>query len=384
MDLKDLLSVLVSHDSVFGNEKSLAEWVVWYLNKQGFDTEKLATSHNLFNVLAQRGRSKPKLLCYGHLDTVPVYQGWETDPFSLTERGDKLYGLGACDMKGGIATMLYAIERLPKDTPIKIFLAVDEENDSAGSWTLVQKKPEWLQGVTHMISAEPGASATKIGGSDVLTLGRRGRGRFVVRITGYSAHGGHTDRGVSAVSLAAEVIKQVEALKPASHQHLGQGSHFVAKVDGAAKGLSIPEYCEVEIDRHLVLPETVQSALNQYQKICNKILADITLPVGVKKFVSIKVEVKKRRHKYMEPFETPRSDVVVKQAEKIMASLHNKVVLNYGRSVGDENIFANELSINPLIFGPHGGNIHSPNEWVSYTSMKKCAQFYKQLIEAIN
>src|SRR3990167_6915569 len=101
MDLKDLLSILVSHDSVFGNEKSLAEWIIWYLTKLGFTIEKIPVNKDRFNVLATRGQKNSKLLIYGHLDTVPVYQGWETDPFFITQQQDKLYGLGTCDMKGG-------------------------------------------------------------------------------------------------------------------------------------------------------------------------------------------------------------------------------------------------------------------------------------------
>lgn len=378
MDLKDLLSTLVSHDSVFGNEKSLAEWVVWYLSKLGFQVNKQPVDKNRFNVLAKKAGGS-NLLCYGHLDTVPVYNGWGTDPFSLTAKGDRLYGLGSCDMKGGIAAMLYAIQNLGASDPVTVFFAVDEENASEGAWHLVNKETAWLKGITHMLSSEPGASANKIGGSDVLTLGRRGRVRFIIKINGFSAHGGHVDRGVSAISIAARIISEVEAIEPAYHERLGQGSHYVARISAASEGLSIPEYCEIEIERHLVLPETTESCLDEYRAVCDKVLSKIRIPKGLRSFVGIDVGIKKRRNAYMEPYEIPSNDKLVILAKEIIEK-KRAAIINYGRSVGDENVFANKAGIRPLIIGPEGRNIHSPNEWISEKSLAECAAIYEQII----
>lgn len=380
MDIKDLLSTLVSHDSVFGNERSLAEWTHWYLAKIGFKVKKIPVGDDRFSILAERGKGKSKILCYAHLDTVPTYHGWNTDPLAITQKGDKLYGLGTCDMKGGMAALLFALSNLPQKVPLKLFFAIDEENDSDGSWTLVKQHPRLIAGITHMLSVEPGASSDKAGGADVLTLGRRGRARFIIKVQGYSAHGGHVERGINAVVIAADIVKHLETLKIPKHPRLGSGSHFIARIEAAAKGISNPEYCEIEIDRHLVIPETTESCLKQYQKICDQAIKQLHVPAHLKKYVFTKVELKKRKHDYMKPYETLQNDPFVKKARRAILAEKGRVNINYGRSVGDENIFASELGIKPIIVGPEGGNLHSPNEWVSLNSMEECSRVYQGLL----
>ena len=383
MNVVDLLTKLVSFDSLFEHEKAVMEWVETYAKKLGLDTNRLSIAENRFNLLIERG-GPTTLLCYGHIDTVPVYQGWNTEPFTLTPDGDRLYGLGSCDMKGGIAAMLSAIEQLPKDIPIKLLLAVDEENDSAGAWHVVNERSDWLKDITHVISGEPGASATKIGGVDVLTLGRRGRARYNVRVHGVSAHGGHIERGASAISLATALVQKIEAMELAEHQHLSKASHYVARIDGKSKGLSLPEYCEFEIDRHLVLPETSESALKQYRKLCDAFIGELEIPLALKRKISIDIELKPRENPYMEAYETPQNDQVAQLAMRIMKNYSKQIVINYGRSVGDENVFADTKGIKPIILGPEGANIHSANEYVSRESLETCVDIYRELLIAHN
>jgi acetylornithine deacetylase/succinyl-diaminopimelate desuccinylase-like protein len=380
MDLEDLLSVLVSHDSVFGNEKSLSEWLLWYLKKEGFDTHKVNVAKNRFSIFARRGEGVSKLLLYGHMDTVPVYEGWQDDPFTLTRSGDRLYGLGACDMKGGIAALLFAMQSIDKKMPVSIFLAVDEENDSEGTWALAKNHIELLQGFSWMLSTEPGASKNKVGGAEVLTLGRRGRARYLVTIRGYSAHGGHIDRGINAVSVASKIVERIDNMRVGNHKILGPGSQFTARIKSEARGLSLPEYCELEVDRHTVMPETTQSCLEELKAVCDRVLIDENVDQSIRNHVSITVEVKRRKNDYMEPYFTPRNNSFAQRCELAIRSEVGEVVYNYGRSVGDENIFANRLGLMPVIIGPEGGNVHSPNEWVSYQSLVSCANIYKKIL----
>jgi len=380
MTLEDILSVLVAHDSVFGNEKSLAEWLLSYLKKESFEVQKIPIDKKRFSIFAKRGSQSANLLLYGHIDTVPVYDGWEDDPFTLRDKGGKYYGLGACDMKGGIAGLLYALQSVPKDKPVAIFLAADEENESEGTWVLVKKYPDLLDGIEYILSTEPGASKTKIGGTNVLTLGRRGRSRYLVTIQGFSAHGGHVDRGANAVSIGAKIVERIDSQKTAMNTILGPGSQYVAKFKSESKGLSIPEYCELEIDRHTVTPETTSSCLEEIKNLCNETLIDFGVHGDITKYVSVNVEPKRRKNEYMEPYATPENDVFIDICKSAIGSSGQSAIVNYGRSVGDENIFANFLSLKPIIIGPEGGNIHSPNEWVSKKSLAECSEVYKEII----
>lgn len=390
METKDILANLISHDSIFGNEKSLAEWLIWFLEKYDFTIERnyAPNSKDRFNILAERNQenNRSTVFFYAHIDTVPVYSGWKTDPFQLTKEDDKLYGLGACDMKGGMACILDAIQRLPTTTPMKVMFSIDEENESLGAWAALKTRPDWFDGIQYMVSAEPGASKKQIGGENLVTLGRRGRARFLVKIHGFSAHGGHIDRGINALSVAAGFTQKVDSLTPTVHPMLQEGSQFVAKITGASKGLSIPDYAEIEIERHLVLPETVDSCLEEYNIIADKLLRKYQIAEIEKGYADIEVGILPRKNKYMMPYESPENDSFVMQfIETVQKNLNNQghapLLINYGRSVGDENVFANERGIKPVIYGPGGGNIHSPNEWVSEKSLKQTALIYKKIVQ---
>lgn len=381
MTVVELLKILVAHHSTFGREHAISEWLAGYLTDQGFTVEKHIIEPGRYNLLARRGKGTATLLCYGHMDTVPVYDGWQTDPLVLTPAGDKLYGLGACDMKGGIASLLIALRQLPADIPVKLLLAVDEENESLGAWQMTRDHTKWLRGVQHILSVEPGASARKIGGADVMTLGRRGRARFRFTIHGYSSHGGHGDRGVNAIDIGARIARQIDSATPAFHPRLQEGGQYVAQFNGKAAGLSIPERCELEVERLLVIPESVEDCLRQYHALAARVLADMTLPDAAKPFVSVDVIPVPRRNNYAEPYEIDANDPLAVAARRaIVKTLPVKEpYYNYGRSVGDENVFANTLGIPSLILGPEGGNIHSPNEWVSHRSLDDTAAVYVNL-----
>src|SRR4030042_1063086 len=97
--------------SVVGDEKELAHYLQGELDSMGLETELHEAQPGRPNVYAKlKGARKGKRLNFnGHLDTVPVVAGWTRDPFTPEVEGDRIYGLGSNDMKGGIACILNAI-----------------------------------------------------------------------------------------------------------------------------------------------------------------------------------------------------------------------------------------------------------------------------------
>ena len=93
------------------------------LQAAGFTTEFQDLGQGRVNLVAKRGT--PKLLLNCHLDTVPVDPKWTLDPFTLTEAGDKVHGLGSCDIKGAAACMLTAVEATDHD--VAVLFNTDEE-----------------------------------------------------------------------------------------------------------------------------------------------------------------------------------------------------------------------------------------------------------------
>ena len=376
----DLLKKLVSIQSVFPNEKECALWIEEFLKVQGFKVQRQKVGNNRWNLLAEKGKGKSSLLFYGHIDTVPKYGNWETDPFKLTEKDDKLFGRGACDMKGGIAALLSALIQVKTDKKIKLFFGVDEENISEGAWRAIEEKKSWFSDVEAVLVGEPGASATQIGGVNVVTLGRRGRVVFAVDVFGKAYHGAHPEKGVNAIDEAAKIALALGKINLQKNKFLGEGSLFVRKFESASTSLSIPDIAYIEIDRHLVLPETINTAKKQIENLIDSLYKAKILSKDSD--FKTKVYLKQRATPYIEPYVTDKNNIFVKNVLSLIKNNFNKeIVINYGKSVADDNIFAAKLKVPVVTIGPRGGNIHSANEWVSKQSLNEVTALYKMIIE---
>ena len=101
----------------------IMQYAAGQLQAAGFTTEFQDLGQGRVNLVAKRGA--PKLLLNCHLDTVPVDPKWTLDPFTLTEAGDKVHGLGSSDIKGAAACMLTAVETTDHD--VAVLFNTDEE-----------------------------------------------------------------------------------------------------------------------------------------------------------------------------------------------------------------------------------------------------------------
>jgi len=376
-----ILKKLISIPSVFPEEKNLALWLEEFLKTNGFKVERHKLTNNRWNILAEKGKGKSSLLFYGHMDTVPKYGNWNTSPFKLIADGDKLFGVGACDMKGGIAAFLNAIITVKTDKKIKVLFGVDEENISEGAWRVVKEKKTWFKDVEAILVGEPGASAVQTGGVNVVTLGRRGRVVFSVDVYGKSAHGAHPEKGINAINEAAKLTLALEELRLQKNSLLGEGTLFIRKFEAQSTSLSIPDRAYIEIDRHLVLPETIESAKLQLEKLINNLYKTDRLSQNADS--KIKISVKQRETFYIEPYVTSISIPFVKNILKLIKNnFTEELVINYGKSVADDNIFATELKVPVVTIGPRGGGIHGANEWVSRESINEVSKLYKLIIES--
>ncbi|TMD21829.1 MAG: M20 family metallopeptidase, partial [Chloroflexi bacterium] len=113
MEARGILERLVRIPSQTGSEQAAAEALAGWCREAGLDVSMQEVEPGRPNVLATwRAGRGPHLLLTGHIDTVPVGEGWTRDPHGSEIAGGRLYGRGACDMKGGLAAMLGAIVAL--------------------------------------------------------------------------------------------------------------------------------------------------------------------------------------------------------------------------------------------------------------------------------
>jgi acetylornithine deacetylase/succinyl-diaminopimelate desuccinylase-like protein len=377
MGEKEVLGKLVSINSIFPNEGKLAIYLEKKLHSYGFSTKRDYIGKNRFNILAERGKGKDALLFYGHMDTVPIYGIWGSNPLRIKSENDKIYGLGVHDMKGGITAILENAKRQSKKK-IKIAFGVDEENISEGAWHMVQNHKSWFSDVKAIVVPEAGVQDGVQGGIGVITLGRRGRCVIALEIKGKSTHGSHPLSGVSAINEAAKITLNIGKLRLRKHPRMSGESLFVRELSSSSTSLSVPETAYLEIDIHLVPPSTI----DQMRKRVEAYIRLLQRRGVLNKATSVKVYVKKRKTPYLESYDTTTASHVVKKMMAIIRGINGSVKINYGLSVADENVFAN-LNKPIVVIGPNGGNDHSANEWVSHKSLNEVTTLFKTFIEQL-
>ncbi len=182
------------------SNKALIELLAYWLNDLGFKTEVIAVegSRKKYNLLATYGEGEGGLLLAGHTDTVPYDEGrWNFNPFQLTEKEGKFYGLGTADMKGFFAFVVDAVSQLDLtqlSKPLRILATADEETTMLGARTFAQH-------------AHIRPDCAIIGEPTSLKPIRAHKGHMgeAVRIIGQSGHSSDPDKGINAIEIMHQV-----------------------------------------------------------------------------------------------------------------------------------------------------------------------------------
>lgn len=200
-----------------------------------------------------------------HQDTVPV-DGMTIDPFAATVDNGRLYGRGACDVKGGMAAMLAAFARLVRENPAgsaRVVLActVDEEHTFLGVQKLVEGGVDALRGgIAGPIGAVV-AEPTRLN----IIKAHKGAVRWHLRTAGRSCHSSRPELGVNAIYHMATLLPLVERYaeelrgRP-PHPLLGPATLSVGRIEGGTSVNTVPDRCQVEIDRRLLPGEDATAA----------------------------------------------------------------------------------------------------------------------------
>jgi len=159
----------------------------------------------------------------GHTDVVPVAgQDWSTDPFTLTRKGDRLHGRGACDMKGFNALVLAAIPDMlsaPLARPIHIALSYDEEVACRGAPYMVRAMKDAIPPPAAVIVGEPTRFA--------VVTGHKSSIQMITRVKGHAVHSSRMDIGVSATLQAARLIAWLDDVTQANAARAVAGSSYL-------------------------------------------------------------------------------------------------------------------------------------------------------------
>jgi putative selenium metabolism hydrolase len=222
------------------------------------------------NVIGRLGSGQgPKLLLNGHLDVVGVGEPtrWSHSPYQGVIEDGVLFGRGACDMKGGLAAMVYAAKAL-LDAGVELdgdlyVVGVVQEEPCEGLAMRVLVEEEGIY-PDYVVLGEPSNLQVRVG--------HRGRVEMRVKVWGKAAHASSPALGNNAIHSAARLIFGIELLAPrlATDPFLGQGTVAVTEIESqAASRNALPDCCTFYIDRRLTLGETERKALAEIQSVIN-------------------------------------------------------------------------------------------------------------------
>ncbi|NLF13788.1 MAG: YgeY family selenium metabolism-linked hydrolase [Anaerolineaceae bacterium] len=265
--MASFLQDLVRIPSLSTHEEALAVRLAEEMQHVGFQDVR---QDRIGNVVGRIGNGNgPTLLFDGHMDTVDVgrLDRWSHGPYNGVVEQGVLHGRGSCDMKGGLAAMVYAARAL-MDAGVELngnlyVVGVVQEEPCEGFGMRVLVEEEGVR-PDYVVLGEPSNLQVRVG--------HRGRIEMQVKVWGKAAHASSPSLGTNAIHNAAKLIFGIELLAPrlATDPFLGQGTIAVTEIEShAASRNALPDVCSFYIDRRLTLGETERKALAEIQGIIN-------------------------------------------------------------------------------------------------------------------
>lgn len=261
--MKEILKDLVSINTINDKDNSkIVNYIESYLKDLGFTTEYKS------KCLVMSNRKECNIGFLGHTDTVDYSNDWDTNPFELVEKDNKLYGLGTCDMKGGIATILSVIPKIKfKDKGIKIILTYDEEIGFSGIKELLDKKIVFPD---TMIIGEPTNNEIINSSKGLLDL--------KVIFKGLTAHASTPEEGINAIDKCIAFINELNNYYIDLKKEIINNNSLtmnIGKINGGRYSNIVADTCEVSIDFRTVSKKQNKEIINKIKNL----IKDDTLEV---------------------------------------------------------------------------------------------------------
>ena len=292
MDAVDMLKDLVAIPSVnpMGRDVSgpeyletrLSDYLQNFFQSLGVECQRIEVLPGRHNVIARLDRthanqpsaSSPNadvtVLLDAHQDTVPV-EGMTIDPFAATIKDGRLYGRGACDVKGGMAAMLAAFARLVADRPVRsanviVSCTCDEESTAQGAKALARLWSDPAR--SGSLLSSPPTIAVVAEPTDLnIVVAHRGAVRWKLRTRGRACHSSRPQEGVNAIYKMSQVLSYLERyaeelgrmIQP--HPLCGSPTLSVGRISGGISVNTVPDECLIEIDRRVVPGEDPSSVI---------------------------------------------------------------------------------------------------------------------------
>lgn len=382
MDSRELLAKLIAFDTTSAKSNlALIEFVEEYLQQHGVSSQRVYDEAqgkaNLYATIGPQDRGG--VMLSGHTDVVPTAgQAWSSDPYTLRQADGKLYGRGACDMKGFIASVLAAVPLLqsrPLHTPVHLAFSYDEEVGCLG----VRRLAQMMQDLPHLpamaIIGEP-TSMTPM-------IGHKGKRAFRVQVAGHSCHSAYPVEGVNAIEYAAELItwlrreqRRIRDNGPFDADYrVPYSTIHVGVIEGGNALNIVPQNCSFDFEiRHLPQDDP------------DPLLARLQIFIDDELLVQMRAdghpaEISLTPLSAYPGLLTPPDTEVVQFVAELLQGNAPPSKVSFGTEAG---VFQQRLGIPAVVCGP--GSIlqaHKPDEYVSEEQLDRCDQLMRRLAQRL-
>jgi succinyl-diaminopimelate desuccinylase len=342
MDERALAERLITYDTAKPDGiRACAGFIKGWLEAREIDVHD-STFGGLPVLTASVGPSHgPTLVLHGHLDVVPG----RAEQFSPRIEGDRLFGRGAYDMKGGVAAMMCALRDLADQDRVRVrFVCVpDEESEDIDTRSTDEVVRSGFTG-DFAITGEPTDLHVGVQAKGVLA--------FRLHVHGRAAHGSTPWLGDNAVLKAIDVFRRIETLpfSRESSELFDRPSINLGRINGGDALNKVPDECTMVVDIRYLPNQDPGDILEEIRGI-----ADIEIP----------------RTFIRKPAYVSRSNPYVMALCDVASRLTSGESLSVGRDGASDAGSFLEAGVPAVEFGPDGAGHHGPDEWVSVISLNR-------------
>tara|TARA_B100000749_G_scaffold203239_1_gene158758 strand:+ start:436 stop:1563 length:1128 start_codon:yes stop_codon:yes gene_type:complete len=368
----ELAKSLISKASVTPDDKGCQSIMIERLKKIGFEIHPLKFG-DVDNFWATRGNGGPLFAFAGHTDVVPAgnEDAWNTKPFEPTIKDGFLYGRGAADMKGGLASMVTATENFVKENPnhngtIAFLITSDEEGVAInGTVKVMDYLKENNQKIDFCLIGEP--SSTNITG-DVIKNGRRGSLNGEINVQGQQGHVAYPHLAQNPIHLIAPVLSELCKQEWDNGNEYFPATSFQISNVHSGDGVTnvIPGEAKVMFNIRYSTETTKEELKSKVHEILDLHKLDYSVDWSHSGY----------------PFLTPKGELVsacisaVKETKEITPELATSGGTSDGRFIAQEGTQVVEL-------GPVNATIHQVNESVLVQDLEDLSRIYSKVLTKI-
>ena len=377
-ELITFLRKMIAIPSLSGQEEEIVHFIQKEMIRLGYDEVRI---DGFGNCIGRLGSGSRTIALDGHCDTVGVGNpdGWTVDPFHGMLKNGIIFGRGAADQKGGLASAIYAGHvlkqtTLPKNVSLYVVASVLEENFEGISWQHLIEKEKI---VPHaIVLTEPTNLEIKIG--------QRGRMDIEIHVHGISCHGSAPERGENAIYKAAPIIQDVEKLNNqlTSESRLGKGSITITDIRSVSPSLcAVADHVTLHLDRRLTEGEELTSAVKEIQSLPSiiKVSANVSVPKPqITSFTGWSQIVEAYYPMWLMDEESP----LIKTARRVFKDQFEKKPQVGVWTFSTNGVLTKGIHQIPTFgFGP-GEEIyaHSPQDQIRVQDLLKATEFYAAFI----